>query len=121
MPRPETKTGPCAAKMTSTSSSVLGRPSARRRSTPKILLVRRLVSRIWSRRVSASIMAPARTPRPPALETAAVSSARATPPMPAWMIGYSMPSISVNAVLNILFLSEDAAPAAGRPAPSLFL
>src|SRR5208283_1463021 len=40
-------------------------------------------------------------PSPPALETAAASSASASPPIPADTIGYSIPNKSVSRVLNI--------------------
>ena len=39
-------------------------------------------------------------PRPPALETAATSSARDSQSIAPWIIGYSMPNISLTLVLN---------------------
>src|SRR5207249_2816736 len=48
-------------------------------------------SRISSRSRSGCIPAPPTTPRPPAFETAAASSARATKPIPAEMTGCSIP------------------------------
>src|SRR5471030_1997089 len=41
-------------------------------------------------------------PRPPALATAATSSARPTHCMPPWTMGCSMPNISVNRVLSAM-------------------
>src|SRR3990172_12976249 len=69
--------------------------SATSRSTAKGLSVSSLTLRISPRRSSAGRKPPPRTPRPAALETAATSSAMETPPMPARMMGCSMPSRSV--------------------------
>ncbi len=66
----------------------------RRRSTPKGRSVSSRVRWISRRSRSGVNPAPPRTPSPPAFETAAVSSARETNPIPAQTTGWSIPRIS---------------------------
>src|SRR3989304_5375575 len=87
--------------MTSIIFSWPGQFWARRRSTANGLSVRSLTLRTSLRKASGFIRAAPMTPRPPASDTAATRPAIATPPIPAWMIGYSMPSFSVSCVWNM--------------------
>ncbi len=107
-PRPATSTGtrsssvtsaqPRTASLKSSASSPAARTVANRMSTPKGLSVRSR-TRWISRRSSGGVnCAAARTPSPPASETAAASADRATCPIPAWQMGYVMPRRSQRGV-----------------------
>src|SRR3990172_6839099 len=72
--------------------------SATSRSTAKGLSVIAFVLRISWRSSSGGRKPPPSTPRPPALDTAAASSAMETLPMPARMMGCSIPRSSVISV-----------------------
>ena len=76
-------------------------------STPKGRSVNSRVARMRSRMNSGLSGLPPMTPRPPASDTAATSlggvvEPRLSQPMPAWMIGCSMPSTSHKAVFSFV-------------------
>ena len=96
--------------------------------TPNGLSVSWRILRISSRTASSSPDEVSMIPMPPAFDTAEESCARAIQPIAAWMIGFSIPSISVMRVLNAIALSSfleervgtkrATAPARNGPAPN---
>ena len=78
---------PALKQTASSSASSFGSVAKGMRLTPKARLVRRRTSAISRAMSSGDSRTMPRRPKPPAAETAAASSARAGPPMPAEMIG----------------------------------